>query len=357
MAMATFERELDFFHLDGLLTPDERAVRERVRAFCDEAVIPIIADYWERAEFPFELVPGLAALGLAGGTIKGYGCPGLSHVAVGIGAMELSRGDGSVETFLGVTSGLAMQALAFCGSEEQKQRWLPSMARLELIGAFALTEPEVGSDASHIRSTARRVGDRYILNGAKRWIGNASFADVVVVWANDEETGKVSGFLVEHGTPGFATEVIGGKIAKRPLKNAAIAMTNVEIPEANRLPGARSFRDTAQILKATRYGVAWEAVGHALAAFELARAYALQREQFGRPIAAFQLVQQKLVVMLGDLTAAQLMAWRLSRLLDEDANQVTEGMASLAKQQCAARARNVVALGRELLGGNGILLE
>lgn len=357
MAMATFERELDFFHLDGLLTPDERAVRERVRAFCDEAVIPIIADYWERAEFPFELVPGLAALGLAGGTIKGYGCPGLSHVAVGIGAMELSRGDGSVETFLGVTSGLAMQALAFCGSEEQKQRWLPSMARLELIGAFALTEPEVGSDASHIRSTARRVGDRYVLNGAKRWIGNASFADVVVVWANDEATGKVGGFLVEHGTPGFETEVIGGKIAKRPLKNAAITMTNVEIPEANRLPGARSFRDTAQILKATRYGVAWEAVGHALAAFELARAYALQREQFGRPIASFQLVQQKLVVMLGDLTAAQLMAWRLSRLLDEDPNQVTEGMASLAKQQCAARARNVVALGRELLGGNGILLE
>ncbi|WP_129673387.1 acyl-CoA dehydrogenase family protein [Candidatus Chloroploca sp. Khr17] len=357
MAMATFERELDFFHLDGLLTPDERAVRERVRAFCDEAVIPIIADYWERAEFPFELVPGLAALGLAGGTIKGYGCPGLSHVAVGIGAMELSRGDGSVETFLGVTSGLAMQALAFCGSEEQKQRWLPAMARLELIGAFALTEPEVGSDASHIRSTARRVGDRYVLNGAKRWIGNASFADVVVVWANDEATGKVGGFLVEHGTPGFETKVIGGKIAKRPLKNAAITMTNVEIPEANRLPGARSFRDTAQILKATRYGVAWEAVGHALAAFELARAYALQREQFGRPIASFQLVQQKLVVMLGDLTAAQLMAWRLSRLLDEDPNQVTEGMASLAKQQCAARARNVVALGRELLGGNGILLE
>jgi glutaryl-CoA dehydrogenase len=357
MAMPTVAQELDFYHLDGLLTPEERAVRERVRAFCDEAVTPIINDYWERAEFPFELVPGLAALGVAGGTIKGYGCPGLSHVAVGVASMELSRGDGSVETFIGVTSGLAMQSIYLCGSEEQKERWLPQMARLERIGAFALTEPEVGSDAAHIRTTARRVGDRYLLNGEKKWIGNAGFADVVVVWAQDEATGKLGGFLVEKGAPGFEARVIGGKIAKRPLQNYQITLRDVEVPEANRLPGARSFRDTAAILKATRFGVAWEGVGHALAAFELARAYTVAREQFGRPIASFQLVQQKLVHMLGELTAAQLIAWRLSKLLDEAPEQVTEGMASLAKQQCAARARQVVALGRELLGGNGILLE
>lgn len=357
MAMPTVLQELDFYHFDALLTAEERALRERVRAFCDEEVVPIINDYWERAEFPFELVPKLAALGLAGGTIKGYGCPGLSHVAVGVGAMELSRGDGSIETFIGVTSGLAMQSIYLCGSEEQRQRWLPPMARLELIGAFALTEPAVGSDASHVRTTARRVGDRYVLNGEKKWIGNASFADVVVVWAQDEETGKLGGFLVEKGAPGFDARVIGGKIAKRPLQNAAITLTNVEVPEANRLPQARSFRDTAAILKATRFGVAWEGVGHAQAAFEIARAYALEREQFGRPIASFQLIQQKLVHMLGELTATQLLAWRLSKLLDEAPDQVSEGMASLAKQQCSARARQVVALGRELMGGNGILLE
>ncbi|MBO9318843.1 MAG: acyl-CoA dehydrogenase family protein [Chloroflexus sp.] len=351
------ERGIDLFRFDELLTPRERALRDKVRAFCNEHVIPIINDYWERAEFPFELIPRIAELGIVGGTIKGYGCPGFSSVEVGIIAAELARGDGSVGTFVGVTSGLAMGAIAACGSEEQKQRWLPAMARLEKIGAFALTEPHVGSDAAHIRTTARRVSGGYLLNGAKRWIGNATFADVIVVWAQDEETGRVGGFLVEKGTPGYQATKIEGKIAKRSVINADITLENVFVPEENRLPFARSFRDTANILKNTRYGVAWEAVGHAQAAYELALEYTLQREQFGRPIAGFQLVQQKLVHMLGDLTAIQLMAWRLSKLRDEDETQVTEGMASLAKQYCAAKARQIVALGREVLGGNGILLD
>ncbi|MBO9337400.1 MAG: acyl-CoA dehydrogenase family protein [Chloroflexus sp.] len=351
------ERGIDLFRFDELLTPRERALRDKVRAFCNEHVIPIINDYWERAEFPFELIPRIAELGIVGGTIKGCGCPGFSSVEVGIIAAELARGDGSVGTFVGVTSGLAMGAIAACGSEEQKQRWLPAMARLEKIGAFALTEPHVGSDAAHIRTTARRVSGGYLLNGAKRWIGNATFADVIVVWAQDEETGRVGGFLVEKGTPGYQATKIEGKIAKRSVINADITLENVFVPEENRLPFARSFRDTANILKNTRYGVAWEAVGHAQAAYELALEYTLQREQFGRPIAGFQLVQQKLVHMLGDLTAIQLMAWRLSKLRDEDETQVTEGMASLAKQYCAAKARQIVALGREVLGGNGILLD
>jgi glutaryl-CoA dehydrogenase len=351
------ERGIDLFRFDELLTPRERALRDKVRAFCNEHVIPIINDYWERAEFPFELIPRIAELGIVGGTIKGYGCPGFSSVEVGIIAAELARGDGSVGTFVGVTSGLAMGAIAACGSEEQKRRWLPAMARLEKIGAFALTEPHVGSDAAHIRTTARRVSGGYLLNGAKRWIGNATFADVIVVWAQDEETGRVGGFLVEKGTPGYQATKIEGKIAKRSVINADITLENVFVPEENRLPFARSFRDTANILKNTRYGVAWEAVGHAQAAYELALEYTLQREQFGRPIAGFQLVQQKLVHMLGDLTAIQLMAWRLSKLRDEDETQVTEGMASLAKQYCAAKARQIVALGREVLGGNGILLD
>jgi glutaryl-CoA dehydrogenase len=355
MTIQTVAPTLDFYLFDDLLTDEEREIRDRVRDFCDNEVTPIINPYWERGEFPFEIIPKLAELNIAGGTIEGYGCPGLSSVAVGLAGMELARGDGSIDTFFGVTSGLAMSSIYYCGSEEQKQRWLPPMARLENIGAFGLTEPYIGSDASHLQTRATRVGDRYILNGAKRWIGNATFADVTVIWARDDESGQVSGFLVEKGTPGFDTTVIEGKIAKRAVLNADITLTNCEIPESNRLVHARSFRDTANVLKNTRYGVAWEATGHAVAAFEIARAYALERQQFGRPIAGFQLIQQKLVTMLSEISAMQLLCWRLSRLRDE--GKMTDGQASLAKQTCAARARQVVALGREILGGNGILLE
>jgi len=347
--------DLDFYLLDELLTGEEREVRDRVREFCDREVIPIINPYWERGEFPFDLIPKLAELGLAGGPIKGYGCPGLSSLAFGVLAAELSRADGSISTFFGVTSGLAMGAIYVCGSEEQRQKWLPPMARLEKIGAFALTEPWIGSDAAHIMTRASRVGDSYLLNGAKRWIGNATFADVVVVWAVDEESGQVGGFLVEKGTPGFDAKVIGGKIAKRAVLNADITLTNCEVPAENRLPNANSFKDTARVIVNTRFGVAWEAVGHATAAFEIARKYALGRYQFGRPIAGFQLVQEKLVQMLSDLTAMQLIAWRLATL--RDAGKMTDAQASLAKQHNAAAARRVVALGREVLGGNGILLE
>jgi glutaryl-CoA dehydrogenase len=349
------DQALDFYLFDELLTDDERAIRDRVRQFCDDELIPIINGYWERGEFPFELIPKLAELKIAGGSLHGYGCPGMSSVAAGLVGMELARGDGSIDTFFGVTSGLAMGSIYYCGSEEQKQRWLPAMARMEQIGAFGLTEPHVGSDASHLQTRAVRVGDRYVLNGEKRWIGNASFADVTVIWARNEETGQVNGFLVEKGAPGFHATVMQGKIAKRAVLNAHIVLDNCEIPESNRLAKCNSFRDTATVLRHTRIGVAWEAVGHAMAAFEYARAYAIKRQQFGRPIAGFQLIQQKLVQMLGDVSAMQLLVWRLAKLRDE--GKMTDGQASLAKQQCAARARQVVALGREILGGNGILLD
>ncbi|HEY0737017.1 MAG TPA: acyl-CoA dehydrogenase family protein [Herpetosiphonaceae bacterium] len=355
MATQAVDQALDFYRFDELLTDDERAIRDRVRQFCDDELIPIINPYWERGEFPFEIIPKLAELQIAGGSLVGYGCPGLSSVAVGLIGMELARGDGSIDTFFGVTSGLAMGSIYHCGSEEQKQRWLPAMARLEKIGAFGLTEPNVGSDASHPQTRATRAGDRYVLNGEKRWIGNASFADVTVIWARNEETGQVNGFLVEKGTPGFHTTVMEGKIAKRAVLNAHIVLDNCEIPESNRLAKCNSFRDTATVLRHTRIGVAWEAVGHAMAAFEIARDYAIRRQQFGRPIAGFQLIQQKLVQMLGDITGMQLMVWRLAQL--RDTGKMTDGQASLAKQHCAARARQVVALGREILGGNGILLE
>ncbi|GAB4210033.1 MAG: acyl-CoA dehydrogenase family protein [Roseiflexaceae bacterium] len=355
MTLATTQQALDFYRFDDLLTDEERALRDRLRAFGEAEIVPIINDYWERGAFPFELIPKLAELRICGATIKGYDCPGMSGVEAGLASMEMARADASINTFLGVTSGLCMQSIYLLGSEEQRQRWLPRLARMEAIGAFGLTEPEIGSDAAHVHTTARRVGDRYLLNGAKRWIGNASFADVVVIWARDEESGQVGGFLVEKGTPGFEARIIEGKIAKRAVLNADITLTNCAVPEGNRLPGARSFRDTAKVLKATRINVAWEAVGHATAAFDYAHQYALQREQFGRPIAGFQLIQQKLVQMLADVTQMQLLVWRGSKLAD--AGQLTEGQASLAKQTCAAKARQVVALAREIMGGNGILLE
>ena len=346
--------ETDYYLMDELLTPEERAVRDKVRAFCDRELIPVAQDYWDRAEFPFELIPKLARLGIVGGSIQGYGCPGLSAVAVGLIGLEMSRGDGSFTTFYGVHSGLAMQSLAILGSEEQKRQWLPAMARLEKIGAFALTEPEHGSDAVGLATRAHRDGDEWVLSGHKKWIGNASFADVVIVWARDDD-GAVGGFLVEKGTPGFETEVITGKIAKRAVWQAEITLNDVRIPAGNRLAGSHSFKDTARVLTATRYGVAWEAIGHAIAAYEAALTYTKQRAQFGKPLAGFQIIQQRLARMLADITSMQLLCLRLSQLLEE--GKMTDGMASLAKMQNARRSREIVADAREMLGGNGILLE
>jgi glutaryl-CoA dehydrogenase len=358
--VADIKRELgqslgtDFYLMDELLTEQERGVRDKVRNFSDKEVIPIINDYWERAEFPFELVPKLAALGLAGADIKGYGCPGLSPVAAGLMALELARGDASVCTFFGVHSGLAMHAISLLGSEEQKQYWLPPMARMEKIGAFGLTEPNHGSDAVALETRAHRVGSEYIINGAKRWIGNASFADVTVIWARDDE-GNVGGFLVEKGTPGFNTGIMTGKVAKRAVWQTDITLTDVHVPVENRLALSRSFKDTALVLTATRSGVAWEAVGHAVAAYEIALTYTKERIQFSKPLASFQIIQNKLAAMLANVTTMQLLCLRLSQL--EAEGKMTAAMASLAKMNNARLAREVVADAREMLGGNGILLE
>ncbi|MGZ3581984.1 MAG: acyl-CoA dehydrogenase family protein [Ktedonobacterales bacterium] len=344
----------DFYKMDELLTEEERAIRDKVRAFCDREVIPVISDYWERAEFPFALIPKLAELNIAGGSLRGYGCPSMSAVASGLIALELARGDASLCTFFGVHPGLAMSSIAMLGSEEQKQRWLPAMARMEKIGAFGLTEPDHGSDAVALETRARRDGDYYVLDGAKRWIGNASFADVVIIWARDDD-GNVGGFLVEKGTPGFNTKVMTGKVAKRAVWQADIALEGVRIPAENRLALSRSFKDTSRVLTATRYGVAWEAIGHAVAAYEIALQYTRQRIQFGKPLASFQIIQQKLATMLANVTSMQLLCLRLSQLLEQ--GKMTDGMASLAKMNNARMAREVVAEAREMLGGNGILLE
>ena len=345
----------DYYLIEELLTDEEREVRDKVRAFADREVIPIINEYWDKAQFPFELVPKIAELNIAGTTIQGYGCPGISHVAAGLLAVEMARGDGSLNTFFGVHSGLAMSTIEILGSEEQKETWLPPMARMEKIGAFGLTEAAHGSDAVRLETTARREGDEYVIDGEKRWIGNASFADVTVIWARDEEDESVKGFLVEKGTEGFSTEIITGKMGKRAVWQPDIKLEGVRVPAENKLGNADSFKDTAKVLTATRAMVAWEAIGHAVASYEAAVTYAKERVQFGKPIASFQIIQNKLANMLAEITSMQLLCLRLSQL--QEAGKMTGGMASLAKMNNARKAKQVCSDARDIMGGNGLLLE
>ncbi len=279
----------------------------------------------------------------------------MTPLAVGLVHMELHRGDGSLGTFLGVQAGLAMKSIAMLGSEEQKQQWLPAMARLEKIGAFALTEPEHGSDSVALETIARRDGDSWVIDGAKRWIGNATIADVVVVWARDQADENVKGFLVTADTPGYAAAVIEGKGASRAIWQADIRLEGVRVPDAARLPQARSFKDTTRVLVTTRATIAWAALGHAVAAYDIALTYAKQRKQFKKPLASFQIVQERLVRMLADVTAMQLYCMQLARLTAE--GRMTDTIAGLAKLHNTRKAREVVAQARDLLGGNGILLE
>jgi glutaryl-CoA dehydrogenase len=346
----------DFYDLEALLDDEDRALLHRVRTFMDTEVQPIINEYWTRAEFPRQIIPGLAKLGIAGTQFSGYGSPGKSALLDGMIAMELSRGDPSVSTFMGVHGGLAMGSMHLCASEEQKERWLPAMARMELIGAFGLTEPDSGSDVARgLRTTARRDGDSWILNGQKKWIGNGSFADLVIIWAQDVDTQRVLGFVVEQGTEGMSAVDLEDKIALRAVQNAVITLEDVRVPEENRLQEANSFKDTAKVLKTTRAGVAWSAVGCSRGAYEHALRYANDRTQFGKPIAGFQLVQDLLVRMLGNITSSAALCMRLSQL--QDAGRMTDEQASLAKAFSTVRMRETVGWARELMGGNGILLE
>jgi glutaryl-CoA dehydrogenase len=357
---------MPYTHLGEALATDYFLVREQfsdtewerfiaTRRFVDQEVLPVINDYWERAEFPRPLIPRLAELGIVGEDIEGYGCPAMSPLACGLVHMELHRGDGSLGTFLGVQAGLAMKSIAMLGSEEQKQRWLPPMARLEQLGAFALTEPEHGSDSVALETSARRDGDGWILDGAKRWIGNGTIADVVVVWARADTDGQVKGFLVQPETQGYDASVITGKGCARAVWQADIRLEGVRVLEADRLPGATSFKDTGRVLVTTRSTIAWGALGHAVAAYDIALSYARQREQFGRPLSCFQIVQDRLVKMLADVTSMQLYCMQLARLAGD--GRLTDTIAGLAKLHNTRTARRVIAEARDLLGGNGILLE
>lgn len=346
----------DFYELGQALNDEDRALQLRVRAFMEQVIQPIVNHHWLNATFPFEIIPKLAELNICGLTYKGYGCPGRSSLMEGIIAMEMARIDTSISTFFGVQSGLAMGSIYLCGSEAQKQEWLPSMQQLKVIGAFGLTEPEVGSAvAGGLTTTARRVGDEWILNGEKKWIGNATFADVIVIWARDVEDNEMKGFLVRNGNSGFRAEKMEDKMALRIVQNGHITLTECVMPESDRLQNANAFKDTANVLRMTRAGVAWQAVGCARGAYEHALKYTRERKQFGKPIASFQLIQNHLVEMLSNLTAMQTMCFRLSQLQDDDV--LRDEHASLAKVFCSLRTRDIVSKAREVMGGNGILLE
>ena len=358
-SLAGHRSSADFLLLDEDLSERELALRNRVRRFVDREVLPIINDYWERAEFPWELVPQLAKLGVIGGMIKGYGCPGLTRREAGIVAREMGRGDGSINTFLGVHSNLAMGTINLLASDAQKQRWLPDMAALRRTGAFALTEPDHGSDSIALETSARRDGDGWILNGRKRWIGNGDAADIVVIFARDVDDGAVKSFVMERTNgeipDGYRAEVILGKMGKRAIHQADLYFEELRIPETSRLPGCRSFKDVSRVLTLTRGGAAWEALGHATAVYEIALSYARDRVQFGQPLASFQLVQYKLANMLADVSAMQLLCLRMADLGTD--GRLTGPMASMVKMHTSQKARSICSEARDLLGGNGILLE
>jgi glutaryl-CoA dehydrogenase len=343
----------DLYNVDHLLSEEERMVRDTVRKFVQERVLPIIGEHFEAGTFPRELIPEIADLGLMGMHIEGYGCAGLSAVCYGLACQELEAGDSGLRSFVSVQGSLAMFPIFAFGSEEQKQRWLPRMARGEVIGCFGLTEPDFGSDAASMRTSARKDGDSYILNGTKMWITNGSIADVAVVWARTED--GVRGFLVERGTPGFTTSNIHHKLSLRASVTSELHFEDCRVPAENMLPNVRGMRGPLSCLDEARYGIAWGVTGAARACFEVALDYAKSRIQFKRPIASFQLVQRKLAIIATELTKAQLLALQLGRLKDESLLHPVQ--ISVAKRNNVREALEITREARTILGANGITLE
>lgn len=351
------DRARDYLDLDSLLSDDERALRSTVRQFVDERIRPFIADWYERAYFPREIVPELGALGLLGMHLTGYGCAGRSAVEYGIAAMELEAGDSGLRTFVSVQGSLAMTAIHRHGSPEQRERWLPRMATGELIGCFALTEPTAGSDPAGMRTSARRdgAGDGadWILSGAKRWIGLASIADVAVVWARTD--GGIRGFLVPTGAPGFTATPITGKLSMRASIQCDVTLDEVRLPADAVLPGVVGLKGPFSCLNEARYGIMWGVLGAARDSYETALRYSLQRTQFDRPLAGYQLTQRKLADMAVELQKGQLVALHTGRL--KDAGHLQPQQISFGKLNNVREAIAICRQARELLGGNGILLE
>jgi glutaryl-CoA dehydrogenase len=346
----------DFYGYENLLTDKEKEFLEGVRSFLERDVKPIVNEYWEKAEFPMSIIPTMHATGLIG--LGFEETRGFENSAVFRGwiALELARVDASVSTYVGVQNGLVIGAVGVTGSAEQRSEWLPKLASGEVIGSFGLTEPLSGSDSAQgLRTTATPDGDNWILNGSKRWIGNATFSDITIIWAKSTEDGQVKGFIVPTSSPGYTATKIEGKQSLRMVQNADITLENVVVPERLRLQNANSFKDTAKVLRLTRAEVAWSAIGVAVGAYEAALAYAQQRIQFGKPIAAHQLIQDLLVKSIANITASIGICTRVSEMLDDDEQR--DEHSALAKAFATARMRETVAWCREILGGNGIVLE
>ncbi len=348
----------DFYQFAESLPAEELAIVKKVRAYMETKVAPIINKYWVEDAFPFELLPSFKELNLAGLGMHGYGCPGGSPLMVGLVGMNIARIDTSFCTFYGVHSGLAMNTIYLVGTEEQKQKWLPPMARMEKIGCWALTEPLVGSGTGGgLLTTAKREGDTWILNGQKRWIGNAPWCDLSIIWARDVADNQVKGFIVENKTtPGFSVEKIQNKIALKVVQNGQITLNDCRVPDANRLQGGTgTFRDTKLVLRGTRHGSGWEITGTQMGAYENALKYAQERLQFGKPIGSFQLIQELLAKMLANIVACQCMLARSVQL--ETEHKLTDTQAAIVKAFCTSKARETVSWARELMGGNGILVD
>jgi glutaryl-CoA dehydrogenase len=344
---------MDYLGLDALLSAEELAWRDTVRAFVRDRIRPNIVDWYERAVFPAGIVAEMGRLGLLGTHLSGYGCPGRSAVQYGLAALELEAGDSGLRTFVSVQGSLAMSAIAKFGSDAQKQRWLPPMAAGELIGCFGLTEPEAGSDPASMTTTARQEGGGWVINGAKRWIGLASIADIAVIWARTQD--GIRGFLVPAGTPGLTATPIEPKLAMRASIQCDITLTDVRVPADAALPGATGLRGPFACLNEARYGIIWGAMGAARDAYETALAYALDRRQFGKPIAAFQLTQEKLVDMVLEIQKGLLVALHIGRM--KDAGTLVPEQISFGKLNNVRSAIAIARQARTILGGNGVALE
>jgi glutaryl-CoA dehydrogenase len=346
-------RGVDFYQIDPLLTEEERMVRQTVRDFVDADLLPVIRDAWEKGEFPKSVIPKIAEMGLLGATIQGYGCAGMGQVAYGLSMQELERGDSGVRSFASVQSGLVMYPIHAFGSDAQKEKFLPRLQKAEMIGCFGLTEPDFGSNPGGMKTHAVKKGNRWVLNGNKMWITNADMAHVAVVWAKVDDV--VHGFIVERGTKGFETQEVKGKLSLRASDTGEIILRDCEIPEENRLPKTDGLKSALSCLNQARYGIAWGALGAAMGCYEEALDYSKQRIVFTKPIAGYQLVQQKLVEMLTEITKAQLLSLQLGRLKEQGKSTFVQ--VSLAKRNNVSIALEIARTARDILGANGILNE
>jgi glutaryl-CoA dehydrogenase len=348
-------RGVDFYDIDDLLTDEERLVRDTVRQFVRDQVDPIIEEHFEAGTFPKSLIPLMAELGLYGANLpEEFGCAGMSNVAYGLVMQELEAGDSGLRSFVSVQGALVMYPIYQYGSARQKSEWLPVLARGEAIGCFGLTEPDHGSDPAGMTTRARRDGERWILNGTKRWITNGSIADIAIVWARDDD-GQIQGFIVDCSSPGFETRDIKKKLSLRASVTSDLIMDDVTVPESHRIPNGAGLRSPLGCLNQARYGIAWGGIGAAMACYEQAVRYTAERTQFEKPIASFQLVQEKLADMLTAITQGQLLAWRLGKLKDDGKLHFTQ--TSLAKRNNIRVGLDAARLARDLMGANGITLE